>query len=208
MLYNISFNEVSMKQNAFTLIEIIIVIFVIGVLSITIMPRLERDPLREAVNQITRHINYTQHMAMVDDVYNASQRLWFKAMWRISFRSKNCYVVSSNIDLDTNYDREESVMDPLTKTLLYSNVKCEQEETDSSTMFLSDKYNIDKIIFTSACGDNRFIAFDNFGRPHKTLINSHDFLKEKCEITLLSGSRKGVITILPETGYVQSDIIN
>lgn len=197
-----------MKQNAFTLIEIIIVIVVSGILAITILPRLERDPLREAVNQITRHINFTQHMAMVDDVYNASQPLWYKAMWRISFRSKNCYVVSSNIDLDTNYDREESVMDPLTKTLLYSNVKCEQEETDSSTMFLTEEYNIDQIIFTSACGNNRFIAFDNFGRPHKTLISANDYLTQKCEITLLAGSRKGVITILPETGYVQSEVID
>lgn len=197
-----------MKYNAFTLMEVIIVIVVAGILAVMMAPRLQRDLLREAVNQVTRHMRYTQHMAMVDDVYQADQPKWYKAMWRISFRSKNCYVVSSNIDLDTNYDREESVMDPLTKTLLYSNVKCIPEETDSTTMFLADEYDIDQILFSSSCGDNRFIAFDHLGRPHKTLTEPNDYVTHKCEITLLSGSRKGVITVLPETGYVHSKIVD
>ncbi len=197
-----------MKHFGFTLLEVIIVILVTGILVMGIAPKLERDPLREAINQVKRHITLTQQMAMVDDVYNAGKSSWYKAMWRISFRSKNCYLVSSNIDLDKNYDREESILDPLSKTLLYSNTQCKIEETDDSKMFLYDEYNIDKITFSSACGSNRFIAFDHFGRPHKTLIRSDDYLKSKCEITLFTGDRKGVITITPETGYVKSEIVD
>ena len=195
-----------MKKNAFTIIELVIVIVMVSILVITIVPKIERDPLREAVTQIKRHIAFTQHMAMVDDIYDASKPMWFRAMWRISFRSKNCYVVSSNIDLDTNYDREESVMDPMTKTLLYSNNKCKIESTDNSHMFLSDKYGIEKIEFSESCGANRFIAFDNLGRPHKTLIKLDDYIKSDCIITLTADSRKAAVIITPETGYVTSVI--
>ena len=192
-----------MNTKAFTMIELIVVIVVTGILLINILPRLERDDLRIATEQIIRHIRYTQHIAMVNDVYDATKPLWFKAMWRISFRSNNCYVVSSNTDFDMNYDRNESAEDPLDKRLLYSNNKCIQIASDNSNMFLSDQYQIDSIEFNSACGDNRFIAFDHMGRPHKTLTKVNDLLSSKCTITLSSGLRAGVIEIHPQTGYVK-----
>jgi len=193
-----------MKSNAFTMLELIVVIVVTGIISAVMIPRLERDNLRMAVNQVVRHIQYTQHLAMVDDMYDNAKPLWYKAMWRISFRSNNCYVVSSNTDFDMNYDRAESATDPLTKTLLYSNNFCTQESSDNSDMFLFDKYEIDSIEFDSACGNNRFIAFDHLGRPHKTLISVNDLVTAECKVTLHSGLRKGVISILPETGYVKA----
>jgi len=193
-----------MNRQAFTMLELVIMLVTVGVLTATIMPRLERDPLRETVNQVMRHIQYTQHMAMVDDVYRDGRPLWFKAMWRISFRNKNCYVVSSNIDLDMNYDREESATDPLTQVLLYSNTKCKQESTDNSMMFLAEAYDISRIDFSGSCGDNRFIAFDNFGRPHRSLKRLDDYLKKECLITFVRKSRKAVIAIRPETGYITS----
>ena len=192
-----------MYSKSFSLIELVVVIIVVGILTISTIPRLERDNLREGIEQIARHIRYTQHMAMVNDVYDARKALWYKAMWRISFRSKNCYVVSSNTDFDMNYDRSESALDPLGKNLLYSNTKCIQEASDNSNMFLSDQYQIDSIEFNSACGDNRFIAFDYLGRPHKTLTKVNDLLSSKCTMTFSSGSRTGVIEILPQTGYVK-----
>ncbi len=192
-----------MRLNAFTMLELVIVLIVAGILSAVILPRLERDSLREATSQVVRHIQYTQHLAMMDDVYDDANATWYKAMWRISFRSNNCYVVSSNTDHNANYDRNESATDPLTETLLYSNTACVQESSDSSNMFLQEKYGIDSITFNSACGNNRFVAFDYLGRPHKTLSSSYDVVSSVCEITLHSGSREAVISITPETGYVK-----
>lgn len=192
-----------MKSAAFTMFELVIVIVVVGILSAVIVPRLERDSLREATSQVVRHIQYTQHLAMVDDMYDDSNATWYKAMWRISFRSNNCYVVSSNTDHNTNYDRNESATDPMTKTLLYSDNDCLQKSGDNSDMFLSSKYQIDSIEFNSACGNNRFIAFDYLGRPHKTLSSVNYLVTSECKITMHSGSRKGVISILPETGFAK-----
>lgn len=185
------------------MLELVIVVVVAGILATTIIPRMERDNLLTATNQVVRHIQYTQHLAMVDDVYNTIDAKWYKAMWRISFRSKNCYVVSSNTDLDMNYDRDESATDPMTKTLLYSNTNCLLESGDDSKMLLFEKYGIDKIEFNSACGHNRFIAFDYLGRPHKTLTSANDFITSECLITLYAGLRKAVISILPETGFTK-----
>jgi len=91
----------------------------------------------------------------------------------------------------------------LTKTLLYSNVECVKESSDDGKMFLAEKYAIDSIEFNSACGNNRFVAFDYLGRPHKSLSRADDFMTSECKITLHSGERKGVISIMPETGYVK-----
>lgn len=195
-----------MKHTAFTMIETIIVMVLVGILTASIYPQLQSDPLRNAIVQVTRHITYTQHMAMVDDVYDAGKPLWFKAMWRISFRTKNCYVVSSNTDMDMNYDRKESAMDPLNKVLLYSNSKCKQEATDSNVMFLSEAYGIKEIVFSKGCGNNRFIAFDILGRPHRTLTRVDDYVKSNCEITFKTEKRKAIVTIRPETGFVTSKI--
>lgn len=197
-----------MKSCAFTMFELIIVIVVAGILSAVIIPRFERDNLRMAANQVVRHIQYTQHLAMVNDVYDASKPLWYKAMWRISFRSNNCYIVSSNTDLDMNYDRDESALDPLTKTLLYSNNSCAQESSDDSNMFLYEKYQIDSIEFNDACGNNRFIAFDHIGRPHKTLSDINDLMISECRITFYSNARRAIVSILPETGYVKMVLID
>ena len=196
-----------MLREGFTLMELIIVLVVASILTTSIFPHLERDPMYEVLNQVKRHVMLTQHMAMVNDVYDAKKSKWFKAMWRISFRTKNCYVVSSNIDLDTNYDREESALDPMNKTLLYSNNKCELERTDNKSMFLYEEFNIDRIEFSKSCGSNRFIAFDSLGRPHKTLTKLNDYLKSDCIITFYSLTQKGEIKITQETGYVTSKIL-
>ncbi len=197
-----------MYKSSFTMLELIIVIVVAGVLAVTVIPRLERNRLHVAAQQVARHLRYTQHLAMVDDMYDATKPQWYKAMWRISFRSHNCYVVSSNTDFDMNYDKLESAIDPLTKTLLYSNNFCTHNSSDNSDMFLSDKYGIDSIEFENTCGNNRFIAFDHLGRPHKTLSSVNDLVSTECRITLQSGSRKGVISVMPETGYVKVESID
>lgn len=89
-----------MKQ-AFTMLELLFVIILLGVLSIVAISRLSTDTsLQEATDQIIRHIRYTQHLAMNDDVYipdtdfsefsdlttqTRHATTWFNSRWQIAF---------------------------------------------------------------------------------------------------------------------------
>ena len=119
---------------------------------------------------------------MVNDVYDASKPLWYKSLWRISFRNNNCYIVSSNTDLDMNYDRDESALDPLTKTLLYSNNSCTQESSDDSNMFLYAKYHLFEL-YTQQIA----ILMLNLSQPFQSkLYSSAEYRKiKKTELKIL-----------------------
>ncbi|WP_258030695.1 pilus assembly FimT family protein [Campylobacter concisus] len=86
-----------MKKRAFTMIELIFVIVVVGILAAIMIPKLNRNASREAANQILTHIRYTQHLAMQDDKYvqSVDEKLWFKMRWGITFNEtslKECSI--------------------------------------------------------------------------------------------------------------------
>jgi len=72
-------------QRAFTLIELVFVMVVAGILAAVLLPKLERDTLYEAALQVVAHIRYTQHLAMVDDRFDALDQFWYKRRWQIRF---------------------------------------------------------------------------------------------------------------------------
>ncbi|MDQ7060006.1 MAG: type II secretion system protein [Sulfurimonas sp.] len=67
-------------KKAFTMIELIFVLVVVGILAAVILPRTKTNPLQEAAIQLLSHIRYTQHLALVDDVYDANDANWYKKM--------------------------------------------------------------------------------------------------------------------------------
>lgn len=59
-----------------------------------------------AKNQVIAHIRYTQHLAMMDDKFNADESTWYKRRWQIWF-SKTGYLnwilkIKSNYDYTTH----------------------------------------------------------------------------------------------------------
>ena len=83
-------------KKAFTLMELIFVILVIGILSAVMIPNIENNSLEQAAQQVAADIRYTQHLAMVDDKYNVNdmdsvtgQIKWYKTRWQILFSANN-----------------------------------------------------------------------------------------------------------------------
>lgn len=195
-----------MKRSGFTMIELVIVIVVGGILAAVMIPRLERDPTREAANQIVRDIQYAQHLAMVDDVYNDTDPVWFQHRWQIWFKNSDGYAVGS-YDLVTP---AQSVI----ATNPGSQQKIDSIEDDSAGD-LSD-FDLTSITLAGGCaalignGDGPSIAFDNFGKPYK-FTNRADFtganatdheLTTPCTIYVMGDGKKATIQIEPQTGYV------
>lgn len=197
----------------FTLLELVFVIVIVGILGAAIIPRMERDSLYEAAEQLLSHIKHTQHLAMVDHVYDQTKSDWYKAMWRISFR--NCsggghyYTVFSDKDREGDADADERALDPLTRKQIYANSSCSENSDYHAGVVLSKKFGIDNILLGGGCfGTNKYVAFDQLGRPHYNLTTPQHLAKSSCTITLVAGSRSAVITIEPETGYTKIDSIS
>ncbi len=72
-------------KHAFTMIELVFVIIVVGILSVMIALNFQENTLRQAANQVVSHIRYTQHLAMMDNKFDTNNGKWFRQRWQIRF---------------------------------------------------------------------------------------------------------------------------
>lgn len=72
-------------RKAFTMLELVIVIVVIGILAMAAIPRVKDDQLAELVDQTVSLIRYTQHLAMQNNPFDPQDPAWFKKRWTIQF---------------------------------------------------------------------------------------------------------------------------
>jgi type II secretory pathway pseudopilin PulG len=196
------------------MLELIFVIVVMGILAAAIIPSTRTNPLQEAAIQVLSHIRYVQHLAMVDDKYDAADSNWYRARWQIYFKHDSgdvVYSIYSNKDLDdmstsTNPDAGEIAKDPmsskdLTGDSMYST-------TMINSMNLSRKYGISitdmNTFMSDGCNQKRRLFFDHLGRP---LLRSNtsayeELLTSNCTITLVHSDGSDIkIKIEPETGF-------
>ena len=189
-----------MKKFAFTMLELVFVIVVIGIISALVIPRMDRDTLFEATNQTLNHIKYTQHLAMTQDVYSDTDPNWFLERWKLQFYSCGGYVVYSDTNHGGGPDRNESALDPQTGKRLFTTNVCAENPLDYDKISLEKNFGITNIGFNVACG-GQDVAFDILGRPYgANTLNG--VLKQNCDITLTSSTGDNeIIRIHPETGY-------
>ena len=109
-------------KKAFTMLELVFVIVVVGILSYFAASGFQRNTLREAADQVMSHIRYTQHLAMQDDKFVPSPEMssevglaaktleaqnWYKGRWNIFFSTTANNTISYSIISDStksNYD--------------------------------------------------------------------------------------------------------
>lgn len=206
-----------MKRFAFTMLEFVFVIIVIGILAVLAMPNFRGHPLQTAAEQVASHIRYTQHLAMVNDIFNPNDATWWQTRWQIQFEDYSpdpgkIYVIYRNLDKDANEDDNETARDPLTRQLMRGADKdiAIPPFKYMDDLLISKKYGITNVTFSNSCNassatSNR-IGFDNLGRPY-TRSNSavspyDDLMTVDCNVTLVHPDGTATITIRPETGYV------
>jgi len=208
-------------KKAFTLLELVFVVIVIGILAVVILPSTKSNPLYEAANQLISDIRYTQHLAIVDDVYDKNTSHWYRGRWQLLYNKSDSssgetggyYAITIFSDSGATQkgtpELSKIAVNPLdTDKLLsggYSGEIDWEDKQATKAMNIGYKYDIDSIT-QSGCSGQR-IAFDNKGRPFVGGDSSWDStvkgaLTEKCIFTLHHGTESVSITIEPETGYV------
>ncbi|MFA6761166.1 MAG: type II secretion system protein [Sulfuricurvum sp.] len=212
-------------KKAFTMIEIIFVILVIGILAAVIASRGGPSSLDLAAEQVAQHIRYTQHLAMVDDVYDPNDSNWYKKRWQIYFNKhgdangKWGYIVFSDSagDYTGNPSKDEIAKDPLSGKYIsngFTGLTYNSGKTEKSAN-LGETYGIGDISLESesnGCSVSQRLAFDYLGRPvvgnstslkkpYKTETLSR-LMKNQCRIVLKKGDESKIIYVEPETGYV------
>jgi hypothetical protein len=208
-------------KKAFTILEIVFVIAIVGILSIVIIPRFGANNLNDAASQVVSHIRYTQHLAMNNDKYNPNDQIWYEKKWRIEFSQTGGlwgYTIFDDrlLSASGNPDPDEIAINPVDKNKRLTGGCSGISSTDpraTKEMNLENKYSIRDIVFSSDCG-GQTITFDHLGRPIRggtsSMTNPYDltFISDTCQIDLCmtncataSADDKISIKIEPETGY-------
>ena len=182
-------------KKAFTMIELVFVIVVIGILAAVIVPSTRTNPTQEAAVELQSHIRYTQHLALTDDKYGTGD--WYKNRWQVVIEDENLTIQSNN--------GARVAVDPQDSSRAYS--------TD-----YGEKY---RVLFTynNNCPEVNnvfYLSFDHLGRPLTGDLNNYTgpytstttgkgLLTANCDITITGDDGEFVlVTILSETVYVSS----
>jgi len=180
-------------NSAFSMLELVFVIVIIGILAATIIPQTQTNPLEEAAIQVASHIKYTQHLAIMDDRYDAnrtdkkSKVKWYKERWQLVFTSSKfsgyaeAYTIfSDRIKNSTGGANEgEIARNPENSTQImtggYGNTAAVNYTNPNfmgmEKLNIGHSYGVTSVKFTGGCGGKR-ISFDHLGRPLKGSLSS------------------------------------
>jgi len=176
-------------KSAFTMLELVFVIVIIGILAATIIPQTKTNPLQEAAIQVASHIKYTQHLAMMDDRYDANnldsntkKSKWYKERWQLVFTSSiysggaEAYTIFSDTiknstgganedEIARNPENSAQIMTggySSTAAVNYTNPNFIGMEK----LNIGNSYGVTSVKFSGGCSGKR-ISFDHLGRPFK-----------------------------------------
>jgi prepilin-type N-terminal cleavage/methylation domain-containing protein len=195
-------------KKAFTMIELVFVVVVLGIIAAVALPRFDSDNTQDAMDQILSDIRYTQHLALVDNVIDPTDPNWQRAFWSIRFvgcdaKTNWYYSIGSDTDHEGNIDTKEAAVDPRTGEPLIGACAATSKK---SKIYITNKFGINNIVFTGGCTGVEHIGFDSFGRPHTGFTTSatpnySNIMTSDCTITFTFPSGVKQIQINKETGY-------
>ncbi|WP_297443483.1 type II secretion system protein [Sulfurimonas sp.] len=211
-------------KKAFTLLELVFVIVVVGILAAVIIPKTKTNPVQEAALQLLSHIRYTQHLALIDDKFDANDENWYKQRWQIMFGKntnsdgKWAYTIFSDTSGESTGDANEIeiAIDPANPNRRMTGGYTGANKLDinhadfvgMNKLNLGRSYGITDI--SSTCGQR--ISFDYIGRPMRGdqstlsgpyMAGTDRLLKTPCVLTLKNSDEQVIITISPESGYAK-----
>jgi len=218
-------NQRLVVKRAFSLMELVLVIVVVGIISAVMVPRINDVQIDKAAQQVLTHIRYTQHLAMMDNRFDPQDPNWFKKRWQIRFQYKGSfprkyfYTIYRDDDLTGGYSQREIAKNPLNPSQLLTGKKTISTVTTAKytkKLDLYQTYNIKSVSMTGCIyrgvGQSVRLSFDYLGRPIVKNVNAlarayaaktqRRLATKTCYLKLTDKSdRTATIAIEPETGY-------
>jgi len=210
-------------KKAFTMLELIFVIAIVGILAAVILPRTQTNPLQEAGAQLLSHIRYTQHLAFVDEKFDTNDSNWYKKRWQLVFSSaaeannQPAYTIFSDTAGSSTggANVSEIALNPQNSSELMTGGYTGANALDITDpafngmkkLNLGMSYGVTSFNLSGGCNNNR-IAFDSVGRPmqgdQSTMTSPYGnsrLITNDCNVTISDGTNNLVIVVRPETGY-------
>lgn len=176
-------NKKSSKfKKAFTMLELVIVIVAVGILALAALPRLDRDQLGSAVDDIMAAVRKTQLLAMQDNTFDPTDPNWNTRRWRIRV-SSNSYVISKSQigrDIEGVLDKKYGVT--------YADIDCPVD------------YHPDPIHWIGFDEYGRILDPNNLARGYGNDAVYSAFYQSPCVIEVRTKHQKATITVAPVTG--------
>lgn len=216
-------------KKAFTMIELVIVIVVIGIIAMVTIPKYDQNRVLIAAQQIASHIRYAQHLAMIDNRTNLTTDpngdQWWRERWTIAFtRNINGnrwgYSIYSDFSRNGSLNSPNEVApDPQNPNRLLTASNILPANRINNKLNIGRTYGIRNVTFSGGCAQNgnQAISFDEKGRPFlnaSTVVvdaranPSVGRIARRCEINIGDGDTNATSTnvakicIEAETGYV------
>nr|WP_321428298.1 prepilin-type N-terminal cleavage/methylation domain-containing protein [uncultured Campylobacter sp.] len=219
-------------RKAFTLVELVFVVVVIGILAFALWPTKQPTQALEAARQIVAHIRYTQHLALNDDKFathtdtggtSSIAKDWYKRLWRITFSNltadKDCkiggwrYAVYQNIAGDLSDKGQpngtiEAARNPAQAGKVLSACYSGLSTNTSDELNLSQTYKIENIDFSNFAegGKIQGIIFDELGRAYPRGDFSQAYNNGK-KFKLGDNNSYGRITLSAKDGSVAKILV-
>ncbi|HFS67139.1 MAG TPA: type II secretion system protein, partial [Flavobacteriia bacterium] len=161
-----------LNKSAFTMIELVFVIIVLGILASIAMDRTDRDLKQEASETILSHIRLAQQLALSDNKHRSDNNpKWQTAYWQFGFRACGtsvAYRVGSDTSLGgagvNGISVTEAAVDPIDGKYLRTESCSENALDESPSVLITKKYGILNSGVTASGGcTSRGIAFDYLG---------------------------------------------
>ena len=200
---------------AFTMLELVFVIVVLGILTAIALPRMDRDHRQEAADEILSAIRYTQHMALQDSKHISDNPQWQQRLWKIMFDDCPANGLYYRIGSDDNmggdglFAEDEAAFDPLNGKPLYAvNANCNDDDTNENIL-LGKRFGVSLLDTSGGCDNLQHIGFDHLGRPHigygaSAIANYASYMDQNCIMTFqMNDGNEFDITVYSETGYAE-----